>query len=290
MRDDGRMGTAMTHERPGFLPGFLFLGAFAAGWAFLGIRPMIALLIPAALIWGLILTLRDAAARRDGLQRAAEAVFAACVHDHRPALQRRRTILTSRDDYGNEVTTRWMAELSYFYRSVVAPRLAAHGPGTEPAALSAQATETAFLAWFAAQDPVPLGLPAGRVPGAALSPLEFEHWCREQLALRGWAARTTTGSGDQGADVLAERDGTRLVIQCKLQSAPVGNKAVQEVIAARQFYRCDLAAVVTNQGFTRSAADLARSAGVALLHSSDLAGFAGAPPAAARGIAGSGSV
>jgi restriction system protein len=33
--------------------------------------------------------------------------------------------------------------------------------------------------------------------------------------------------------VVAERDGVRLVVQCKRYAKPVGNGAVQEVVAAR---------------------------------------------------------
>jgi restriction system protein len=59
-------------------------------------------------------------------------------------------------------------------------------------------------------------------------------------------------------------------VQCKLYAQPVGNKAVQEALAAQRYYATDHAAVVSNAAFTRSAVQLARSAGVLLLHVSDL--------------------
>lgn len=73
-------------------------------------------------------------------------------------------------------------------------------------------------------------------------------------------------SGDQGADVIAQRNGTKVVVQCKMYSLPVGNKAVQEAIAAKQHYLADEAWVVTNNTYTKSAKQLAISSGVKLLH------------------------
>jgi restriction system protein len=65
-------------------------------------------------------------------------------------------------------------------------------------------------------------------------------------------------------------NGTTLVVQCKLYSSPVGNKAVQEVIAGRAFENADMAAVVSNMAFTKSARVLAQQAGVDLLHHDEL--------------------
>jgi hypothetical protein len=104
-------------------------------------------------------------------------------------------------------------------------------------------------------------------------PLEFERWCAEQLKSQGWDARTTKGSGDQGADVIAERDGLRVVLQCKLYGKAVGNKAVQEAYAAMQFEGAHLACVVTNAAYTTSARTLAKRTGVILLHQDDLIDF-----------------
>jgi restriction system protein len=81
----------------------------------------------------------------------------------------------------------------------------------------------------------------------------------------------TKGSGDQGADVIAERDGKRMVVQCKFHSKPIGNKAVQEVVAAKQFVGAEIAVVCSNQSFTPSARHLAAANGVLLLYHEQLA-------------------
>ena len=54
----------------------------------------------------------------------------------------------------------------------------------------------------------------------------FEAWIVEGLRTFGWEAETTSIGADQGVDVIAQKNGLRLGIQCKLYSTKVGNKAV----------------------------------------------------------------
>jgi restriction system protein len=103
-----------------------------------------------------------------------------------------------------------------------------------------------------------------------LSPTEFEAYCEQLLVNSGWQSTTTKASGDQGIDILATRDGLKAVFQCKKQSSPVGNKAVQEAIAGKSFASADYAFVVSNADFTPSARELAAKSGVHLLHYSSL--------------------
>jgi len=108
----------------------------------------------------------------------------------------------------------------------------------------------------------------------SLDPIAFEHHCAELLRNDGWDARVTQASGDQGIDVIATRGNVKAVFQCKKYAQPVGNGAVQEIVAGKQFERADIAAVVSNATFTPSAKQLAGTTGVHLLHYSDLDGFA----------------
>lgn len=100
---------------------------------------------------------------------------------------------------------------------------------------------------------------------------EFEIYCRDILRDAGWRATVTPGSGDQGADIIAEMDGRRVVIQCKFYNGTVGNKAVQEANAAAAFQDAPYAVVVTNSVYTKSAHQLAHKNGVLLMHHTDLA-------------------
>lgn len=99
-----------------------------------------------------------------------------------------------------------------------------------------------------------------------MSPFEYETFCAQQLSIAGWETNVTKRSGDQGCDIIAEKEGRRIVIQCKLYNQPVGNKAVQEVFAAQEFHRANAAYVVSNSTFTKSAYQLASSLGVELIH------------------------
>ncbi|AGI67465.1 hypothetical protein OAN307_c18070 [Octadecabacter antarcticus 307] len=99
---------------------------------------------------------------------------------------------------------------------------------------------------------------------------EFEHWVAEALEKFGWQARATQGSGDQGVDVVAAKDGLSLGIQCKRYSGSVGNKAVQEAYSGAKYMGLNKAAVLTNANFTKSAKELAASTGVLLLSPEDI--------------------
>lgn len=94
---------------------------------------------------------------------------------------------------------------------------------------------------------------------------QFEYFCADILKKKGYEnVEVTKGSGDQGVDIIAERDGIRYAIQCKCYSSTVGNKAVQEVYAGKDFYRCQIGVVMTNNYFTKSAIELAESNGTIL--------------------------
>ena len=83
---------------------------------------------------------------------------------------------------------------------------------------------------------------------------KFESWCAALLTINDFSNVTVTqGSGDHGADILAEKDDISYAFQCKYYSGTVGNKAVQEVYAAKTFYEKDIAVVVTNSYFTSQA-------------------------------------
>ena len=103
-----------------------------------------------------------------------------------------------------------------------------------------------------------------------MSGREFEHFCADVLENAGWSVRRIGGTGDQGVDLVAEGFGVRVALQCKLNAAPVGNKAVQEAFTGKRFEEADIAAVVAKGRYTRAAEELAARSGVLLLHYEDL--------------------
>lgn len=92
---------------------------------------------------------------------------------------------------------------------------------------------------------------------------EFEQWSGEWLRKHGfYNIKVTSGSGDYGADVLCEKAGVTYAVQCKLYSGKVPYRAVEEVICAREYYKCDRAMIFTNSELTAQANEAAKKLGV----------------------------
>lgn len=97
-----------------------------------------------------------------------------------------------------------------------------------------------------------------------MSGIEFEQFICELFKKMGYVATMTKASGDQGLDVIAEKENIKIGIQAKCYSGTVGNTAVQEAVAGKKFYMCNQIIVVTNSYFTKSAIQLASANNVIL--------------------------
>lgn len=194
------------------------------------------------------------------------ALLAAGIDAHLEVLARRRRQLVLKDAYGQEILGPWIREASHFTQTVFLPGLRKSDrrlfpePAAEIDQMMAQTIERRLRS---------LGS-VGSAFDAGMDPVAYEHFCADRLKAAGWRARATQASGDQGVDVLAEAAGRRMVLQCKLYHRPVGNAAVQEIIAGRQFEDAHHAVVVSNAAFTKSARQLAAKSNVALLHHDEL--------------------
>ena len=93
----------------------------------------------------------------------------------------------------------------------------------------------------------------------SLNGLQFEDYLKELFIKLEYKATRTKSSGDQGADLILEKNGQKIVVQAKKYSGLVTNKAVQEVVASKAHYQANKAMVVTTGQFTKSAFDLANS-------------------------------
>lgn len=88
---------------------------------------------------------------------------------------------------------------------------------------------------------------------------QFEEFVAAVLEGNGYEIlEMTKTTGDFGADIIAERNGENIAIQCKRYAKPVGVRAVQEAISAMKHYDCDSCLVVTNSKFTKQAMELAK--------------------------------
>ena len=98
-----------------------------------------------------------------------------------------------------------------------------------------------------------------------LDGIEFEDWCAGLLIENGYTnVMGTPASGDQGVDILAEKEGVKFAFQCKCYSSDLGNTPVQEVYAGKTMYDCHVGIVMTNRHFTSGAVSLADKIGVLL--------------------------
>lgn len=189
----------------------------------------------------------------------------AATRQHMEALLRRRAQLIRLDPYGKPQAERWSKELDYFVQQHLKTALTAG----EQVTLSRNRDEV-----LKAIDTQVAAASATQNPFAKFSddftPSEFETFCAATLREHGWDARVTQQSRDQGVDVVASKAGRRVVLQCKLYSSPVGNKAVQEAAAGRAHEQADFGIVVSNNRYTAAAEELAKTNRVLLLHYRDL--------------------
>ena len=191
------------------------------------------------------------------------------LSEHLDVLVRKRRMLAPVDEYGIREEDKWLVEAGRFVDRVLLPNLPVTLQTIQP--------------WIPARQYILEGLvlPTVALEEAArmetfaeafdenMTGIEYEHICAERLRLLGWKAYVTKGSGDQGADVIANRDGETVVLQCKKYNAPVGNSAIQEASAALRHYGGTIAVVVAPNGFTKSAYQLADSNEVILLSHDD---------------------
>ena len=97
------------------------------------------------------------------------------------------------------------------------------------------------------------------------SGVEFENLVARLYSAMGYASKRVGGSGDQGADVIANKNGESILIQAKCYQNTVDNKAVQQAVAGRVHYGCTRAVVITTSYFTQGAIALAKSNSVELI-------------------------
>lgn len=101
--------------------------------------------------------------------------------------------------------------------------------------------------------------------------IQFEYYLKALFLGLGYKPTVTKASYDFGADVVLNGP-KRIVIQAKCYGPKnrVGIEAIQQIYAAKAFYKADDAWVVTNRSFTPSAIQLAKSCQVSLIGRDEL--------------------
>lgn len=216
----------------------------------------------------------------------AESIF----ERHRDALKRKYRQAVWKDDYGLLVKDKWELECAYFIRRILLPELSLICkndplcmPYVENYSIQYQNDidywtnfVTSWVEMVVEFDVIDKAYAEDEDDKVYLeyddtmTGLEYEEYIEALAYNYGWEPRRTAASGDHGADVIITHGEVRVAIQCKKYSLPVGNKSVQEIYSAKDFYECDHAVVVTNSSFTKSARQVADSLKVYLVHHDEL--------------------
>lgn len=97
-----------------------------------------------------------------------------------------------------------------------------------------------------------------------MSGTDFELFVKELLESMHYKCQLTKTTGDQGIDIIAEKDKVKIAVQTKCYSNKVGNHAIMEAVAGMKHYSASKCMVITNNYFTKKAIELANSNSVIL--------------------------
>lgn len=260
---------------------FVDLALSGVGIALIGAALLVMLVreypVQVLVLTGLALGTRQYLKNRKNQKRAAELESAMRSADQQ--IERHRSALIGyyrqslrRDQFGNEDASVWRKWITTFVETQVRPEVLSSRVPMDHALLEQLAKHVdGRVRHMASSDQI-----AETTDGASdtLTPIDYERNCASSLFRRGWTVHPTPATGDHGADVVAEKGTKRLIVQCKLYSQPVGNKAVQEAYSALRLYNGTHACVVAPNGFTAQAERAAQGLSVKLLHHSQLEAFA----------------
>jgi restriction system protein len=127
-----------------------------------------------------------------------------------------------------------------------------------------------------------LGTNAGMREIDEMNGVEFEDYVAARMQRAGWQVSFTPAVGDYGVDLIAQKDGQHVAIQCKRHAKTVGVAAVQQVVAGARHHGCTRSIVVSNQEFTAAAKQLAFTHSCQLIGRKALQSWV--PPPTARAV------
>lgn len=104
----------------------------------------------------------------------------------------------------------------------------------------------------------------------SLSGTEFELLLVRLFESMGLIVEHCGKAGDQGGDLVINKDGKRILIQAKRYTNSIGNSAVQEAVAAKKYYDCSKSVLIGSAEFTSGAIELAKVNNVRLLGKKEL--------------------
>jgi restriction system protein len=216
------------------------------------------LLVLGALGYVVLVVVLERLAYRSALWR-----ISALVLEHKKTLVRRRFQTVRCDAYGNVLLDQWTAEINHFITAVLKPNL------NEAQWRSIERRVDRVIAVIEEEVARSSSREVDAFEAIAY-PAEYERFCASEMRKAGWTASVTKAGSDQGVDIIAKKDGRHMLLRCKWYTCPVASDVVQEIGAVRGHKRTEIAAVVSNAGYTTGARQLAAANRVLLLHHADL--------------------
>lgn len=104
----------------------------------------------------------------------------------------------------------------------------------------------------------------------SMTPLAFEQFVAELFTRLGYTTRLTPRSGDEGIDILAEKDGKKYAIQVKKSAKPVGSPVIQTLCGSMVHAKVDYGICVSATRFTSEAKRFAWGKHITLLGRDEL--------------------
>jgi len=99
---------------------------------------------------------------------------------------------------------------------------------------------------------------------------DFKNYLQDIFSKLGYAVTQKKDSDDVGADLILEKNGLKYIVQAKYGSEDVGNEAIQSIHTAKDTHKADIAAVVTNNKFTKQAMEDAFLGSISLVDADKL--------------------
>jgi restriction system protein len=210
------------------------------------------------------------------------------LEEHLPILILKKDRAIRRDEFGDTIHKDWLNHLEKYYKEKIEPFTSglldsvddeifehfettrmnhfAWGAMNKNEVVRATLKNIDFFIEFKRADFIP--------SDSGISGAEYEAKIASLINEKtSWNATLTKATGDQGADILLSKSQMTIVVQTKYHAAKVGNSAVQEAFSAKKYYGADLAFVISNSGFTKSAGELADATGVRLFSDGELIDF-----------------
>jgi hypothetical protein len=111
----------------------------------------------------------------------------------------------------------------------------------------------------------------------SLTGRQFEHEIAQLFSQIGHQVHVTPASGDEGIDVVLEKDGRKIIVQCKAHQNPVGPSVVRELYGAMMHANANEAILVALGGFTQGVVGFVKGKPIRLMSLPDILALADSP-------------